>query len=90
MNLKTTLFNTTYKFKDIKDVLAKANEKKSGDEMAGIAASGARERVAAKTVLADITLEELRNNPVVSYEKDEITRVIQDSVDEEQYKKLRH
>ncbi|ADZ21764.1 Ethanolamine ammonia lyase large subunit [Clostridium acetobutylicum EA 2018] len=89
MNLKTTLFNTTYKFKDIKDVLAKANEKKSGDEMAGIAASGARERVAAKTVLADITLEELRNNPVVSYEKDEITRVIQDSVDEEQYKKIK-
>ncbi|KHD37032.1 ethanolamine ammonia-lyase [Clostridium acetobutylicum] len=89
MNLKTTLFNTTYKFKDIKDVLAKANEKKSGDEMAGIAASGARERVAAKTVLADITLEELRNNPVVSYEKDEITRVIQDSVDEDQYKKIK-
>ncbi|URZ04015.1 ethanolamine ammonia-lyase subunit EutB [Clostridium felsineum] len=89
MNLKTTLFNTTYKFKDIKDVLAKANEKKSGDEMAGVAASGAAERVAAKTVLADITLEELRNNPVVPYEKDEITRVIQDSVDEEQYKKIK-
>lgn len=89
MNLKTTLFNTVYEFKDIKDLLAKANEEKSGDILAGVAASSTAERVAAKIVLADTTLEELRNNPVVPYEDDEVTKVIQDSVNEEQYKKIR-
>lgn len=89
MNLKTTLFGTVYKFKDIKDLLAKANEEKSGDALAGIVAQSTAERVAAKIVLADITLEELKNNPVVPYEDDEVTRVIQDSVDESQYKKIK-
>lgn len=89
MNLKTTLFNTVYEFKDIKDLLAKANEEKSGDLLAGVAAGSTAERVAAKIVLADTTLEELRNNPVVPYEEDEVTKVIQDSVNEEQYKKIR-
>lgn len=89
MNLKTTLFGKVYVFKDIKDLLAKANEEKSGDTLAGISAGSTAERVAAKIVLADTTLEELRKNPVVPYEKDEITRVIQDSVNEEQYKKIK-
>ncbi|PJI09364.1 MULTISPECIES: ethanolamine ammonia-lyase subunit EutB [Clostridium] len=89
MNLKTTLFGTVHKFKDIKDLLAKANEEKSGDALAGIAAQSTAERVAAKIVLADITLEELKNNPVVPYEDDEVTRVIQDSVDESEYKKIK-
>jgi ethanolamine ammonia-lyase large subunit len=45
-----------------------------------VAASSAQERVAAKLVLAEITLEELRKNPVVPYEKDAVTRLIQDDV----------
>lgn len=89
MNLKTTLFGTVYKFKDIKDLLAKANEEKSGDALAGIAAQSTAERVAAKVVLADVTLEDIRNNPVVPYEEDEVTRVIQDSVDESQYNRIK-
>ncbi|WP_010237041.1 ethanolamine ammonia-lyase subunit EutB [Clostridium arbusti] len=89
MNLKTILFNKIYEFKDIKDLLAKANEEKSGDSLAGIAADSTEERIAAKIVLADVTLEELRNNPVVSYEDDEVTRLIQDSVDEYEYSKIK-
>ena len=85
MRLKTTLFGNTYSFKDVKDVLAKANEEKSGDILAGVAAESTVERIAAKTVLADMTLEDLRNNPVVPYELDDITRVDQDSVDETVY-----
>ena len=53
MKLKTTLFGQNYAFRDVKDVLAKANEEKSGDMLAGIAARGNVERVAAKAVLAD-------------------------------------
>ncbi|RYL88158.1 ethanolamine ammonia-lyase subunit EutB [Sporolactobacillus sp. THM19-2] len=83
------LFGKIYSFKDIKDVLAKANEEKSGDELAGIMARSSAERVAAKVVLSEITLEELRNHPVVPYEKDEVTRLIQDAVDEITYKQIK-
>lgn len=89
MNLKTTLFNRVYGFKDIKDLLAKANEEKSGDALAQIAAESTAERVAAKMVLADVTLEQLMNNPVVDYDKDEVTRVIQDGINKEQYNKIK-
>ena len=82
MILKTRLFGKSYEFKDVKDVLAKSNEEKSGDFLAGIAAETTAERVAAKVVLSELTLNDLRNNPVISYETDEITRIIQDSVDE--------
>jgi ethanolamine ammonia-lyase large subunit len=87
--LKTKLFGTAYSFKDIKDVLARANEEKAGDALAGIMAGSSAERVAAKVVLSEITLEELRNNPVVPYEEDEVTRVIQNAVDEDVYQKIK-
>ena len=61
-----------------RQVMAKANEEKSGDRLAGIAAENAEERVAAKVVLANLTLGDLRNSPAVPYETDEVTRIIQD------------
>ncbi|EPO6752398.1 ethanolamine ammonia-lyase subunit EutB [Listeria monocytogenes] len=82
MILKTNLFGHTYQFKTITDVLAKANEEKSGDRLAGVAAESAEERVAAKVVLSKMTLGDLRNNPVVPYETDEVTRIIQDQVND--------
>lgn len=82
MILRTKLFGHTYEFKSLKEVMAKANEEKSGDKLAGIAAENAEERVAAKVVLAQVTLNELRNTPAVPYEDDEVTRIIQDSVNE--------
>ena len=50
MILKTRLLGKTYAFRDIKDALAKANEDKTGDRLAGLAAETAQERVAAKVV----------------------------------------
>jgi hypothetical protein len=44
-------------FRDLSDLFAKANEEKSGDQLAGIAARSERERVAAKRKLADLSLE---------------------------------
>ena len=90
MKLKTRLFGRTYSFRDVKDVLARANEEKSGDMLAGIAAASAEERVAAKVVLSDITLEDLRNNPVVPYELDEVTRIIDDNVNEAVYREIKN
>jgi ethanolamine ammonia-lyase large subunit len=81
MRLKTKLFDKIYQFEDLKELLAKANEEKSGDNLAGIAAANTAERIAAKVVLSEVTLEELYNHPVVPYDEDEVTRVIQDSID---------
>ena len=90
MKLKTTLLGKSYTFTDIKEVLAKANEEKTGDILAGIAAENARERVAAKVVLSGLTLKDLRENPVVPYEEDEVTRIIQDDLNIPQYEKIRN
>lgn len=89
MVLKTRLFGHVYEFKSLKEVMAKANEEKSGDKLAGIAAESAEERVAAKVVLSQITLEDLRNNPAVPYETDEVTRIIQDDINEPIYKEIK-
>src|SRR5258708_5730613 len=80
MKLAATLRGTTFRFADLKEVLAKANEEKSGDKLAGVAAATATERVAAKLVLSEVTLRELRENPAVPYEKDAVTRLIQDDI----------
>ena len=90
MKLKTTLLGKTYTFQSIKEVLAKANEEKTGDKLAGLAAQSAQERVAAKVVLSALTLGDLRENPAVPYEKDEVTRIIQDDVNEAVYRKIRN
>lgn len=90
MILKTRLFGHSYEFKNVKEVLAKANEYKSGDELAGVAAATAEERVAAKAVLAELKLSDLRNNPVIPYEEDEVTRIIQDDVNEKIYDEIKN
>ncbi len=85
MKLKTKLFGHNYEFKSIREVMAKANEEKSGDRLAGIIAESAEERVAAKVVLSNLTLHDIRECPAVPYEEDEVTRIIQDAVNETIY-----
>ncbi|HHW28626.1 MAG TPA: ethanolamine ammonia-lyase subunit EutB [Syntrophomonadaceae bacterium] len=70
----------TFEFPSLKEIFAKANEEKSGDMLAGIAASSAAERIAAKRILSETTLEELYNNPLISPDEDEVSRVIYESV----------
>ena len=90
MILKTKLFGKVYQFNSVMEVMAKANEEKSGDNLAGIAAQSAEERVAAKVVLSNLTLSDLRNNPAVPYEIDEVTRIIQDDVNEKIYAEVKN
>lgn len=89
MVLSTKLFGKTYVFRNIKAALAKANEEKTGDQLAGLAAESAQERVAAKVVVANLLLSDLRENPAVPYEQDEVTRIIQDDLNESEYRKIR-
>lgn len=88
MRLATTLLGRTHSFRDLKQVLAKANEPKSGDQLAGVAAEDERERVAAKIVLSEVTLAELRENPAIPYEQDEVTRVVEDALDDALFQRV--
>ena len=90
MILKTTLLGKTYVFSSLKEVMAKANEEKTGDKLAGLAAESAQERVAAKVVLSAVLLSDLRENPAVAYEEDEVTRIIQDDLNQQVYQKIRN
>ena len=85
MILKATLLGKTYAFGSVKEVLAKANEPKSGDTLAGIAAADAKERIAAKAVLSQLTVADITEHPAVPYEADDVTRIILDDLDKEVY-----
>ena len=90
MILQTKLANNLYSFDSVKDVMAKANEVKSGDELAGIAAKDATERVAAKVVLSQLTINDIYNNPAVPYEEDEVTRIIIDGVNQRIFNEIKN
>jgi len=70
-----------FQFSGLPEILAKANEEKSGDQLAGIAARSEQERVAAKRALADTTLEHIVNNPVIDPAIDDVSRLILDTHD---------
>jgi ethanolamine ammonia-lyase large subunit len=89
MLLRTRLFGKLYEFPDLRVLMGKANEEKSGDRLAGVAAETTAERAAAKIVLAEVPLWALRQNPAVPYDQDEVTRVIQDAVDEGIYAEIK-
>ncbi|MDD3221754.1 MAG: ethanolamine ammonia-lyase subunit EutB [Clostridia bacterium] len=90
MAYQTILGGQTFKFDSVKEVLAKANEEKSGDILAGVAAESDLERVAAKEVLSEMLIKDLRENPVVPYEEDDVTRLNQDSINETLYNKIKN
>jgi ethanolamine ammonia-lyase large subunit len=89
MLLRTKLHGKTYEFPDLRRLMGKANEEKSGDRLAGVAAETAAERVAAKRVLAEVPLWALRETPAAPYDQDEVTRVIQDAVEESIYAEIK-
>jgi len=65
-----------YNFADLKALLAKANEPKSGDLLAGLAAKNERERIAAKMALADLPLSEFLAHPILDPDSDDISKII--------------
>ncbi|HET7506129.1 MAG TPA: ethanolamine ammonia-lyase subunit EutB [Kofleriaceae bacterium] len=90
MQLASTIRGVRYTFASVTEVLAKANPPKSGDDLAGLSARDAVERVAARAVLADMTLRELREHPVVPYERDELTRYAEDELDDQAFAAIGH
>jgi ethanolamine ammonia-lyase large subunit len=70
-----------YRFADLRTLLARATPLRSGDCLAGVAATDAQERVAAQLALADVPLVAFLAEAVVPYEQDAVTRLIIDTHD---------
>ncbi len=81
MTYSATVRGERYTFGDLACLLAKANDEKSGDQLAGIAAADQRERVAAKMALADVPLREIVQRPVIDPDTDDVSRAILDHHD---------
>jgi ethanolamine ammonia-lyase large subunit len=76
------------RFATLAEMMAKANEPKSGDELAGIGAADAAERVAAKVVLAETPLSRFVDEPLLPPERDELTRSFLEALDPPAYARL--
>jgi ethanolamine ammonia-lyase large subunit len=75
-------------FSDLRELFAKANEEKSGDQLAGIAARSERERVAAKRQLADLSLASIVQQPLIDPAGDEVSRLILESFDQQTFQPI--
>lgn len=82
---KIVLGNNTYAFPDLKALMAKATPLRSGDVLAGIAAQSMEEHVAAQMCLADVPLKRFLEEPLIDYDKDEVTRLVIDTHDKEAF-----
>src|SRR2546430_2286858 len=78
-----------FAFRDLRELFAKANEEKSGDQLAGLAARSERERVAAKCKLADLSLAEIVQQPLIDPSVDDVSRLFLQTFDEEAFRPIR-
>src|SRR6476469_7406226 len=85
-----TIGSSRYAFPDLKTLLAKASPLRSGDVLAGVAATSGEERVAAQYALADLPLATFLAEEVVAYESDEVTQLIVDSHDRAAFAAIAH
>src|SRR5438309_6426799 len=79
----------SFVFADLRELCAKANEEKSGDQVAGIAARSERERVAAKRRLADLSLDEILRQPLIGPDDDAVSRLILDTHEADSFKTIK-
>ena len=90
MGYRAALGGETYHFADLRELMAKATPARSGDQLAGIAAASAQQRVAAREALADLPLATFVQQALVPYEADEVTRLIIDSHDAAAFAPVAH
>ena len=90
MSFTHTIGARRYVFDDLRTLMARATPLRSGDQLAGVAAANAQERVAAQMALADLPLTRFLTEAVVPYEEDAVTRLIFDSHDARALMPVRH
>ncbi|HZH46915.1 MAG TPA: ethanolamine ammonia-lyase subunit EutB [Roseococcus sp.] len=90
MAFRHAIRGTSYVFEDLRSLLARASPPRSGDALAGIAATSAAERVAAQRALADLPLRHFLHEEVIPYETDDVSRLILDGHDAAGFAPLAH
>lgn len=85
-----TVGRRCYHFSDLKDLMAKASYAKSGDYLAGIAATTEQQRVAAQMLLANIPLKRFIDEPLLDPGGDAVSRLLLDEQDITSFKRLGH
>ncbi|MFT8515763.1 MAG: ethanolamine ammonia-lyase subunit EutB [Acetobacter persici] len=81
MGFQYSLGGEHYVFDDLKTLMAIASPARSGDELAGLAATSDRQRIAARHALADVPLDLFVRTDLIPYEADDVTRLIMDTQD---------
>ncbi|HEV3238191.1 MAG TPA: ethanolamine ammonia-lyase subunit EutB [Gemmataceae bacterium] len=89
MPYHATIRDERFTFADLRELFAKANEEKSGDQLAGIAARTERERVAAKIALADVRLSEIVDQPLLDPDRDDVSRLLVETHDRTNFNAVR-
>jgi len=90
MTYSASAGSRTYRFDDLKTLLARASPLRSGDQLAGLAAESEAERAAARMALAALPLSAFLNQALIPYEDDEITRLIIDEHDAQAFAEIAH
>src|SRR5246127_1289504 len=90
MSYRATIGHQVFGFADLRELMGKASPARSGDQLAGVAAETAQERVAAQAALAEVPLATFLSEAVVPYETDEVTRLIIDTHDAAAFAPVRH
>ena len=90
MSYAHSVGGVTWRFTDLKDLLAKASPLRSGDVLAGIAATSAEQRIAARMALAELPLARFLDEALVPYEDDEVTRLVLDTHDRTAFAPVAH
>jgi ethanolamine ammonia-lyase large subunit len=89
MPYHATVRGERFAFADLREVFGRANEEKSGDHLAGVAARSERERVAAKRALADLRLGDIVDQPLIDPDHDDVSRLILDTLDQDIFRTVR-
>lgn len=90
MSYSYIINNHSYRFNNLRILLAKASPFRSGDALAALTAGSYEERVAAQLALADVPLKTFLNDLVIPYETDEVTRLIMDTHDAQAFSPVSH
>jgi len=90
MTYQHVIDGRVWRFADLRSVLARASPPRSGDQLAGLAAESAEERMAARMVLAELPLRRFLEEPVIPGEIDEVSRLIFDTHRADAFAPLAH
>ncbi|MEC5398455.1 ethanolamine ammonia-lyase subunit EutB [Uliginosibacterium sp. H1] len=90
MSYRHVIDSHAWVFADLREVMARASPLRSGDLLAGVAASSAVERMAARMCLAEVPLQRFLDEALIPYEADEVTRLILDTHDKAAFAPIAH